>query len=136
MTAPTAVFTLGPNDRRRLLVDNEDGTYRELLATVLMPHRATVNVRTDDGQRVCLLRRQIIHAADPTAPVTPADDPLYHCVRGHRYRFIHHGPDGWVVETVGSLRRVLTHAVLVDVGHINLAIIARASILFAPEETP
>ena len=70
-----------------------------------------------------------------TDALTPADDPIRHCVRKRRYRFTHHGPDGWTVETVGTLRIVCTRAVLVDDGHINLKVIARESILSAQEET-
>lgn len=71
--------------------------------------------------------------AVPDHLTAPADDPIHRCVRGRRYRFTHHGPDGWTVETVGTLRSVYTHAVLVDVGHITLTVIARASILYAPK---
>lgn len=132
MTAAAVTFALGAGDKRRLLIDCEDGTYRELVATVVMPYAATVNLRTETGDPLCLYRRQILAASYPDEPI-PADDPVRHCKQGHRYRFVHYGPDGWAVETVGVLHMAVPQMAFVDVGDVTLLPIARNSILCARE---
>jgi hypothetical protein len=128
MTAPA--FSLAVGERRRLLVEL-DGSYAELVGTVTAVRPATINFRTEDGRVLCLYRRQVL-AAGPAEQWVDPSDPLRHCQSGRVYEFYHHGPSG-ITRTRGVLLVAGAFAVLVDTGAADPTVLARSSILFAPE---